>query len=156
VIPESGRLLGVDLGSRRIGVAVTDSGQTVATGVTVLSRCRDRAADHQALAVLVAEYGAVGVVIGVPMSLSGKVGPAAANVLREVAEIRSALGVDVVTQDERLTTRVAAAGLRAGGRGGRDQRSVIDQSAAAALLQTWVERRSGAGCVPTDPFQDGM
>jgi putative Holliday junction resolvase len=143
VIPTAGRLLGVDLGSHRIGVAVTDSGQTVATGVTALARSGDRARDHRALAALVAEYGAVGVVIGLPISLSGHAGPAARGVLDEVAEIRACVGVEVVTEDERLTTRQAAGALRAGGRRGRDQRHVIDQSAAAVLLQTWVERRSG-------------
>jgi putative Holliday junction resolvase len=136
-------LLGVDLGSRRIGVAVTDSGQTVATGVTALTRSGDRALDHRALATLVAEYDAVGVVIGLPISLSGDTGPAARHVLDEVAEIRANVGVEVATEDERLTTRQAAGALRTGGRPGRDQRRVIDQSAAALLLQTWVERRSG-------------
>jgi putative Holliday junction resolvase len=136
-------LLGFDLGSRRIGVAVTDSGQTVATGVAALTRSGDRSADHRALAALVAEYDAVGVVVGLPISLSGRSGPAAQSVLAEVAEIRASVGVEVATEDERLTTRQAAGALRTGGRHGRDQRRVIDQSAAAILLQTWVERRSG-------------
>jgi putative holliday junction resolvase len=143
VIP-AGRVLGVDLGSRRIGVAVTDSDQRVATGVTALVRSGARATDHQALAALVADYQAVGVVVGLPISLSGQNGPAARAVLEEVAEIRAALAVEVVTADERLTTRAAAGALRAGGHRQRDQRGVIDQSAAAVLLQTWVERRSRA------------
>jgi putative Holliday junction resolvase len=143
VIPTNGRLLGVDLGSRRIGVAVTDSGQAVATGVTTLTRSGDRAADHRALAALVAEYAAVGVVVGLPVSLSGKAGPAAQAVLDEIAEIRASVRVEVATEDERFTTRQAAGALRSGGHRGRRQRHVIDQSAAAVLLQTWVERRSG-------------
>jgi putative Holliday junction resolvase len=138
-------VLGVDLGSRRIGVAVTDSGQTVATGVATVARSGDRAADHRALARLVAEYEAVGVVIGVPLSLSGKVGPAASAALTEIGEIRALLGVEVMTEDERLTSRVAAGALRAGGYGDRNQRAVIDQSAAAVFLQTWIERRMSAG-----------
>jgi putative Holliday junction resolvase len=143
VIP-AGRVLGLDLGSRRIGVAVTDSDQRVATGVTALLRSGERATDHLALAGLVSDYQAVGVVIGLPISLSGEHGPAARAVLEEVAEIRSAVTVEVVTVDERLTTRAAAGALRAGGRRDRDQRRVIDQSAAAMLLQTWVERRLSA------------
>jgi putative Holliday junction resolvase len=145
VIPTHGRLLGVDLGSRRIGVAVTDSGQTVATGVMALTRSGDRAADHLALAELVADYGAVGVVVGLPVALSGRVGPAASRVLEEVGEMQASLGVEVTTQDERLTTRAAAGALRAAGHDTRQQRGVIDQSAAAELLQTWVERRSEPG-----------
>jgi putative Holliday junction resolvase len=135
-------VVGVDLGSRRIGVAVTDSDQRVATGVATLRRAKDSAADHQALARLVAEYGAVGVVVGLPLSLSGQLGPAARAALDEVAQIRATLGMDVVTEDERLTTRAAAGALRASGSPARRRRNVIDQSAAAVLLQNWVERRS--------------
>jgi putative Holliday junction resolvase len=144
VIPSTGRLLGVDLGSRRIGIAVTDSNQTVATGVTALTRTGDRAEDHQALAALVAEYDAVGVVVGLPVSLSGRIGPAAEAVLEEVAEIRTTMRVEVATEDERLTSRAAAGALRTSGVRTRARPGVLDQSAAAALLQTWVERRSSA------------
>ncbi len=137
----AGRVLGIDLGSKRIGVAVTDDSQRVATGVTVLNRTGDRARDHAALAALVAEYDAAGVVVGLPLSLSGRPGPAAKAVAEEVSELRERLPVAVMTVDERLTTRLAATSLRAGGRREREQRGVIDQSAAALLLQTWVERR---------------
>jgi putative Holliday junction resolvase len=136
-----GRLLGLDLGSRRIGVAVTDAGQTVATGVTAVLRAGDRAADHQAVALLVADYGAVGVVVGVPYSLSGDTGPAAAAALAEIDQLRQSLPVEVATIDERFTTVAAATALRGGGRRARDQRTVIDQSAAAVLLQDWVDRQ---------------
>jgi putative Holliday junction resolvase len=140
-----GRVLGVDLGSKRIGVAISDSDQRIATGVAVLARTRDRAADHRALADLVAGYQAVGVVVGLPLSLSGQMGPAARAVAAEIGELQARLTVDVVAVDERLTTRVAAGTLRAEGRRARDQRGVIDQNAAALVLQTWVEqRRSGA------------
>ncbi len=139
-----GRVLGVDLGSKRIGVAVTDSDQRIATGVVVLSRAGDRAADHRALADLVASYQAVGIVVGLPLSLTGQMGPAARAVVTEVAELRQRVSVEVVSVDERLTTRAAAGMLRAEGRSARDQRGVIDQNAAALLLQTWVEQRGSA------------
>jgi len=141
VIP-AGRVLGVDLGSRRIGVAVTDSGQRVATGLTTLLRSGDRRVDHHALAALIADYEAVGLVIGLPVSLSGELGPAARTVLEEVDEIDMVVGVAVETIDERLTTVTAAGALRASGLRSRDQRHVIDRSAAAVLLQTWAERRA--------------
>lgn len=143
-IAAPGRVVGIDLGSRRIGVAVTDSAQLVATGATVVRRSGDRGADHRALAELVVDYGAVGVVAGLPVSLSGAIGPAAAAVLQEVDELRHALPVEVETVDERLTTRTAARGLHAAGRRARDHRPVIDQAAATVLLQTWVERRRHA------------
>jgi putative Holliday junction resolvase len=138
-----GRLLGLDLGSRRIGVAVTDSARTVATGVTKVDRARERAADHAALKALVEEYGAVAVVVGVPYSLSGATGPAATAVLEEIEELREVLGVPVETIDERLTTVAAAGALRSGGRDSRSRRGVIDQTAAAVLLQAWVDRGVG-------------
>jgi putative holliday junction resolvase len=140
MIPK-GRVIGLDLGSARIGVAVTDSEQRVATGVDSLRRSGDRATDHGAIAGLVEDYEAVGVVIGLPRSMSGVVGPAARAVLEEVGEIRRRLAVEVDTVDERLTTVTAARDLRAAGRKARDQRGVIDQTAAAVLLQSWADSR---------------
>ncbi|HMC39265.1 MAG TPA: Holliday junction resolvase RuvX [Acidimicrobiales bacterium] len=140
-----GRLLGLDLGSRRIGVAVSDSGRTVATGVTVVPRAGDRAAEHAAIAGLAGEYGVVGVVVGVPYSMSGAAGPAAAGVLAEVEELRAVLGVEVSTVDERLTTVQAAGALRAAGRSERRRRPVVDQTAAAVILQSWMDADRARG-----------
>jgi len=137
----AGRVVGVDLGSRRIGLAVSDSGQSVATPVSAITRSGDLRADHDALAAVVHDYGAVGVVVGIPLSLSGSSGPAAEAVNEEVASLRERLVVDVETVDERFTTRVASAGLRTAGRKAKRQRDVIDAAAAAELLQTWLSRR---------------
>ena len=139
-----GRVVGVDLGSRRIGIAISDTGQSVATPVTTLHRGRTMEEDHRAIAGVVDDYGAVGTVVGVPVSLSGEVGPAAKAVLQEVDELRSRLNVEVETVDERLTTAAAAGTLRASGRESRKQREMIDQVAAAELLQTWLERRKAS------------
>jgi putative Holliday junction resolvase len=144
VPPGPGRLIGLDLGARRVGVAVCDRDRRLATGVTALVR-RDLAADHRAVAEMVAEYDAVGVVVGLPLSLSGQAGPAAQAALREVDELRAVLTVPVDTVDERLTTVQASAGLRAGGRKARQQRGVIDQAAAAGLLQTWIDQHGAGG-----------
>ena len=140
MIPD-GRVVGLDLGSKRIGMAVTDSAQTLATGAATLARGRSHQDDHRAIALAIEEYGAVGAVVGVPISLSGGIGAAARAVLEEVEELRSVLGVVVETVDERLTTVVAAGSLRAAGRRAREQRDLIDQAAAAEILQSWVERR---------------
>ena len=137
-----GRLLGLDLGGRRIGVAVTDSGRTLATGVTAIERSGDQRRDHAAIASLVEEYSAVGIVVGVPYSLSGGTGPAAAAALEEIEQLRENLGIDVETVDERLTTVAAAGALRASGRRAKSARAVIDQTAAAVLLQSWIDRRA--------------
>ncbi|MCU4184838.1 Holliday junction resolvase RuvX [Acidiferrimicrobium sp. IK] len=140
----TGRLLGLDLGSRRIGVAVSDSQRRLATGVTAIAR-RDPASDHRTVADLVDEYEAVGVIVGVPLSLSGAAGPAARAATAEVEQLRATLDVPVDTVDERLTTVQASAGMRAAGRRSHQQRSVIDQQAAAGLLQTWLEQHREGG-----------
>lgn len=140
----AGRVVGIDLGSRRIGMAVSDSAQTVATPVGAVTRSGDPDSDRRQIASVVEEYGAVGVVVGVPLSLSGKPGPAAAGALEEVRQLRAALGVEVETVDERFTTTVAAKGLRAAGRKAGRQREVIDAAAASELLQTWISRRGAA------------
>lgn len=139
-----GRVIGLDLGSRRIGVAVSDGGQKLATGVDTVVRCGDRTVEHSAIAALVEEYEAAGVVIGVPISMSGEHGPAAVGISAEVEALRATLGVEVDTVDERLTTVVASAALQRSGRRAREQRPVIDRAAAAVLLQTWLDRRNAA------------
>lgn len=136
-----GRVIGLDLGSRRIGVAVTDTRQTVASGIQVVHRGSERASDHAAIRAIVEDYEAVAVVVGLPLSLSGDTGPAARQVLEEVDQLRDALGVEVDTVDERLTTIAASGALRAAGRPSRRQKAVVDQTAAAVLLQTWIDRQ---------------
>jgi putative Holliday junction resolvase len=141
VVVSEGRVLGVDLGSRRIGVAVSDEGRRVATALTVLSRGTSHAEDHARLAGCVETTGANLVVVGLPLSLSGEAGPAARAVNEELAELRAALGVPVECCDERYTTVIAQRALAAGGRGRVLRRAVVDKLAAAGILQTWLDRR---------------
>ena len=98
------RVVGVDLGGRRIGVAVSDASGTIASPHLVLERSRDRATDHAALRAVVEEVEAERVVVGLPLSLDGSMGPAALAVDDEVRELAAALPVPVDTVDERLTT----------------------------------------------------
>jgi putative holliday junction resolvase len=140
-VPAGGRVIGVDLGSKRIGIAVTDSDQRLATGVTYVGRTGNPVSERAAIADLVAEYEAVGVVVGLPRSLSGDLGPAARAALDEVDALRVKLDVPVDTVDERFTTVTASAGLRAAGRSARRQRTLVDQTAAAVALQAWLDRR---------------
>lgn len=142
------RALGLDLGSRRIGVAISDGDGRVATPIATLQRAkgRDRAADHRAIAELVGEWEAGIMVVGLPLSLDGSIGPAARAVLDEVAELALVLDVPVETVDERFTTVTADQQLRAGGLRGRDRSNVIDQAAAAVLLQAWLDRQESDQC----------
>ena len=136
------RVLGVDLGSKRIGLAISDDGRVLASAYQVLQRGRSRVADHAELARTVAESGATLVVVGLPLSLSGRSGPAARAVEAEVAELRQVLDVPVELCDERLTTVVASRSLE--GRRPALRRAVIDQMAAAEILQTWLDRQRRA------------
>jgi putative holliday junction resolvase len=141
---EDGRVLGVDLGSRRVGLAISDSDRRVASALGVLRRAASRDEDHAELARVVAETGASLVVVGLPLSLSGRAGPAAKEVEDEVADLRRALPVPVELCDERYSTVVADRSLLAAGRKAPARREVVDQVAAAAILQTWLDRRKNA------------
>lgn len=136
---ESRRALGLDLGERRIGVALCDSAGTLATPYEVLQRTGDHARDHRRIAELVEEAGAEVVVVGMPLSLDGSVGPAARAVETEVAELREHLLVPVEVWDERLSTVEATRRLRNAGVSGRKRRHVIDQVAATVILQSWLD-----------------
>jgi putative Holliday junction resolvase len=136
------RALGIDLGSRRIGVALSDSGGTLATPYETVERCGDVARDHRRLLELAAEAEVECLVVGLPLSLDGTVGPAAQGVLDEVEVLRATTSLPVETYDERLTTVTADHLLRQSGRAGRSRRKVVDQTAAAVLLQGWLDARA--------------
>ena len=135
------RVVGIDLGTRRIGVAVSDATGTLASPYSILLRSGDRVADHRAVADMVATLEAERVVVGLPLSLSGEAGAAAEAALAEVEELAATLPVPVETYDERLTTVTADRALAAAGIKGRDRRKVIDAAAAAVMLQAWLDGR---------------
>ena len=135
------RVLGVDLGSRRIGLAISDEDRRVAAALSVLARTRSHAVDHAEIAAVIAEMGANLVVVGLPLSLSGVAGPAAQTVQGEVTELRQSLPVPVEFSDERYTTVIARRALACGGRRPALRAAVVDKVAAAAILQTWLDRQ---------------
>ena len=140
------RAIGLDLGAKRIGVAL--SAGTLATPYEVVPRSGDRARDHRRIAELVDEAGATVVVVGLPLSLDGSVGPAAQRALDEAEELSAALAVPVETWDERLSTVTAERSLLAQDLRGPARRKVVDKVAAAVILQSWLDagaRRTMAG-----------
>ena len=144
------RALGIDLGSRRIGVALSDSNGVLASPYEVVERSGDRARDHRKLLELADEAEVEVLVVGLPLTMDGEVGIAAGNVLDEVEELRAVAPVPVETYDERLTTVTATRLLREQGVGGRARRAVVDKVAAAVLLQAWLDGQ-GATEAPPDP-----
>ena len=133
------RAVGVDLGSARVGVAVSDPGGVLASPHSVIQRGRSHDADHRTLAAIVEEVGAGVVVVGMPLSLDGSAGPAAKAVEAEVEELRHVLNVPVEVYDERFTTVTAERSLGERGVKGQARRKVVDQAAATVLLQAWLE-----------------
>lgn len=138
-----GRVLGVDLGSRRIGLALSDPSRTVASPLDVLARSGDPAADAAALVRRAREEGADLVVVGLPLGLDGRAGPAAREALADVERLRAAAGGTpaVEVHDERLTTVSAERALREGGVRGPARRRLVDKVAAAVMLQSWLDAR---------------
>ena len=133
-----GRALGIDLGERRIGVAVSDAEGRVATPLTVIERSGSRNRDHQRISDLAVEYEA-GVVVGLPLSLDGSTGPAAQAAEHEVEELTAALAVPVLTHDERFTTAIAERALAESGLSGKARRQRVDMVAASVILQSWLD-----------------
>ena len=135
------RALGLDLGSKRIGVAVSDLTGTIASPLTVIQRGRSRRHDHQRIADLVRAEEAECVVVGMPRSLSGADGPAARAARAEVSALATVVGVPVETHDERFTTVTANRALAESGVRGQARRQVVDKVAAAVILQAWLDGR---------------
>ena len=138
------RALGLDLGERRIGVAVGDNDGRVATPLTVLERSGVRAADYRTLAALVVEWEVGIVVVGMPYSLDGTRGPAARAAADEVTRLSTVLDVPIEIYDERLTTVTAERRLAEQGLSGRHRRALVDQVAASVILQAWLDAQREA------------
>lgn len=152
--PRDLRSLGLDLGEKRIGVALCDSAGLLATPYEVVLRSGSTERDHREIARLADEAGARQLVVGLPRALDGSQGPAAQKVLDEVAQLRAALGLPVHVHDERLTTVTAHQHLRQAGVGGRKRRGLVDQVAAAVILQAWLD--AGAPVSPDGRGAAGM
>ena len=135
------RVVGLDLGTRRIGVAVSDSGGVLATPSATIERSGDADADRARIAEVVRELEAKAVIVGLPLSLDGSTGPAAAAALTEAEALRLVLDVPVECHDERLSTVSANRSLAASGVKSRGRRKVVDQVAATVLLQSWLDSR---------------
>jgi putative Holliday junction resolvase len=137
--------MALDLGERRIGVALSDRRRILASPLTVVQRSGDRAREHEEIRRLVEEAGATTVVVGLPLSLSGAAGPAATKALAEIEELRELLSVPVVAHDERLSTVEATRRLRDTTTATRNsrapakrRRSVVDDKAAAIVLESFL------------------
>ena len=138
------RVLALDVGERRIGVAVSDLTGTLATPHTVVHR-RSKAEDFAAVARLVDELDVTLVLVGLPLTLNGEMGPQARRVTRYARALACTLDVPLEYHDERYSTVTADELLT---EGGRTRRVPIDAAAAAVFLQDFLEGQRGARSEP--------
>jgi putative Holliday junction resolvase len=138
-------VLGIDLGSKRIGLAISDEHERIALPAGVLES-RGRAADLGALRRLAAERGVSRVVVGLPLHMSGRAGPEAEAARTFARELAETLALPVETLDERWSTVEAQRTLRETGQSRRKRGSgEADTLAATLLLSTYLERRARVG-----------
>lgn len=146
-----GRRLGIDVGDVRIGVAVSDPDGMLATPVETVAAGPNAI---RRLIELVDQLDIFECVVGLPLGLSGREGPAAVKVRGFCAELLVAIDpVDIRLFDERMTTMTAESFLRESGRKGKDRRSVIDQAAATVILQTAMDAERTRGSAPGESMR---
>jgi putative Holliday junction resolvase len=133
------RYLGLDVGNRRIGVAVSDELGLTAQPVMTLERRHNRREDLRSLARLARRFGVVAIVVGNPMHLSGETSPQAAKTQAFAAELGELTGLPIHLWDERLTTREAHQILYEAGHARQQHRRVVDQVAAMLILRSFME-----------------
>jgi len=138
----AGRVLGLDLGDARIGVAISDPDRRLAVPLGTIHVGRPPG-ELLAIAELVREHEVAAVVIGEPLSMDGTRGQRAGHAAAFADAVRGLLDVPVLLHDERLSTVVAQRGLRAAGVSAKRQRSVIVASAAQIILQSWLDLEGG-------------
>jgi putative Holliday junction resolvase len=134
------RALGLDIGSRRIGVAISDPTGVVASPIAVLD-ARELARDMRVLVQLAEDYEVESLVVGLPLTLAGEEGPQAAEVRVAAERFASVLGVPLEYYDERHSSSEARRSMRASGRTDRAQRGTLDKVAASIVLQGWLDAR---------------
>jgi putative holliday junction resolvase len=150
-----GRCLSLDVGDKRIGVALSDPLQILASPLQTILRTSDERALLE-IAGLVDRHGVEKLIIGLPYSLDGTVGPQAEKVLLFKAKIATQIGIEIVLQDERLSSVTADQKLRATRKRSARLRDKIDAAAAAVILQFYLDesRLTGEESRPDEPAFD--
>ena len=142
-MPPQGRLLAVDWGERRIGLALSDESRTLAQPLTTLTRRVGKRFPMRQLLALLDEHAVTGVVVGLPLAPDGSEGDAAREARGLAADIARRAGRPVDVWDERLTTARALRAVRELGGSTRGRKNDVDALAAAVLLQHYLDARRG-------------
>ena len=138
------RVLGIDIGSKKIGIAISNQEMTLATPLTVVHRSSQKSGDHKTIMSIAHEWEVELLVVGIPLSLDGSLGIAAENVLQEIEHLERNTGIPVDTFDERFTTISAKQVLHDQGVSEKEQKNIIDQVAASIILQAWLDHKMSA------------
>ncbi len=138
------RVLGIDIGSKKIGIAISNQEMTLATPLTVVHRSSQKSEDHKTIMSIAHEWEVELLVVGIPLSLDGSLGVAAENVLQEIEHLERNTGIPVDTFDERFTTISAKQVLHDQGVSEKEQKNIIDQVAASIILQAWLDHKMSA------------
>jgi putative Holliday junction resolvase len=146
------RILGLDLGEKRIGVALSDALGLTAQGLTVMTR-QSRKLDLDQVVALVKKHEVQEIVIGLPRHMDGRLGDGAEEVMLWVKELHERLGLPVHTIDERLTTLQAERVLLEADVSRRKRRKVIDKMAAGLILQAFLDCRGHSPNAPLQPLE---
>ena len=133
------RVIGIDLGSKRIGIALSDSDLTVATPLDVIERSGNVKNDHIAILKITDEWEVKRIIVGLPISLDGTLGASAQSVIDEISRLGTLTDIPIETHDERFTTVTAEQILLQQNVKRDKKKRVIDKVAAAIILQGWID-----------------
>ncbi len=133
------RVIGIDLGSKRIGIALSDSDLTVATPLDVIERSGNVENDHIAILKITDEWEVKRIIVGLPISLDGTLGASAQSVIDEISRLGNLTDIPIETHDERFTTVTAEQILLQQNIKRDKKKRVIDKVAAAIILQGWID-----------------
>ncbi len=133
------RVIGIDLGSKRIGIALSDSDLTVATPLDVIERSGNVENDHIAILKITDEWEVKRIIVGLPISLDGTLGASAQSVIDEISRLGNLTDIPIETHDERFTTVTAEQILLQQNVKRDKKKMVIDKVAAAIILQGWID-----------------
>ena len=136
------RILGIDYGDKRIGVAISDPLGIMAQGIAMIGKGETFEPDIREIKRLIKKYdGVEEIVVGLPKTMAGEIGVQAEKVMTFVNELKKEFKINIVTWDERLTTIEAERGLIEAGLSREKRKKVIDKTAAAAILQSYLDRK---------------
>lgn len=134
------RILGLDVGDKTVGVAVSDLLQLTAQGVTTIRR-ESKVKDYEALKEIIDEYEIKKVVVGLPKNMNGTIGPQGEKTVKFAEKLKNKYGIELIYEDERLTTMAAEKMLISGDVRRDKRKQIIDKVAATYILQTYLDRQ---------------